>query len=111
MTNLLYSKALTLKDLKTMINNELIHTYLYAPFEVVLKTSTGYKAFSIELRDFFNRPDCLISNFGANVYFRPLKATNKNFTGYKTIGQLSNAIKKSCHRVGLEFVAFIKKED
>ena len=83
MTNLLYSKPLTLKDLKTILPNESIHTELYAPFEIVLKTSTGCKAFSIQLRDFFNRPDCCISHFGANIYFRPLKATNKNFTGYK----------------------------
>ncbi len=87
-------KVIHLKDL----NVPLSELYVSDSKQINIHLSDKGYTFHIVLHDRKGLPDCKISSFGANLWFRTPKG--ETYKKYKTIGTLERAIREAvCHRI------------
>ena len=82
---------------------------LFLPYNILAVKEGKQFDFSIELKDLNGRPDCKIGDFSNNVWFRPKKALNNNWEGYRTYADLSRAVKLCLRAQGFEILGWYER--
>ena len=86
------TQATNLKDLKVSLSE----LYVSDTKQINIHLSDKGYTFQVVLHDRKGLPDCKISSFGANLWFRTPKG--ENYSKYKTIGTLERAIRDALYR-------------
>ena len=103
------NKIIKTKDLKVTAEN--LYNELFFPYDIKVAYDGKIYDFSIEMYTILDRlPDCKIGNFNLNVWFRPEKAIKKDFTGYRTVGDFSRAVKNTMIKKGCKIIGWVKRD-
>ncbi len=89
--------------------DNLHHGGLFFPYEALVCRNGENHTFSIEVKDINGVPDCRIGNFYLNVWFRPKKALDSNFEGYKSVPDFSRAVINCLNRHGYRFLGWVER--
>jgi hypothetical protein len=98
--------TMTTKEKNRIINDCYNAPHYHQSWQLIIRmiTDSGLADYDLELVGRDNQPDCLISHFGQNFFFRTEAGINRK--EYKTFGSMLSAIKKRIAKATtLEFVA------
>ena len=84
---------------------------LFFPYNLLACKGGRQFDFSVEIRDIEGRPDCKISDFGNNVWYRPKKALNLNWNGYDTYSNFTRAVKNCLIKNGYTILGWYERAE
>lgn len=93
------------------LDENLHKSELFFPYNILAIRNGKQFDFDIEVRDLKGRPDCKISDYYNNMWFRPKQALKNNWAGYKSYSDMSRAVKNCLIKRGFIILGWYKRSE
>lgn len=84
---------------------------LFLPYNILAIKDGKQFDFTVTVRDLKGRPDCKISDFCNNIWFRSKQALKNNWTGYKSYADISRAVQNCLIKRGFIILGWYKRNE